>query len=116
MNRGDIVLLFVPFVGSRGGKTRPAVVVQCDALNRSIRETVIAEITSNISRAGKAHQVFIDISTHEGAATGLLTNSVIRCERLHTVPQSDVKATIGALSTAHHQMLNDALKAALAIR
>jgi mRNA-degrading endonuclease toxin of MazEF toxin-antitoxin module len=30
MRRGDIVLTFVPNVGSAGGKLRPAVVVQSD--------------------------------------------------------------------------------------
>ena len=33
MRRGDVVLVYVPFVGAPGGKTRPAVVVQNDSLN-----------------------------------------------------------------------------------
>jgi mRNA interferase MazF len=115
MKRGDIVLVYIPFVGSRGGKTRPAVIIQRDSLNAAIRETVIAEITSNIARVAQPHHVLIDISTNDGAASGLLTDSAIRCERLHTVPQSDVQRTIGSLSAALVQALDAGLRSALAI-
>lgn len=115
MKRGDVVLVYVPFVGSKGGKTRPAVVVQSDALNAVIRETVVVEITSNVSRVGKGHQVLIDVATPDGASTGLLSDSVIRCERPHTVPQADITRSIGALSPTHLVLLDDALKAAFDI-
>lgn len=115
MRRGDVVLLYVPFVGARSGKTRPAVVVQNDSLNSALRETVVAEITSNLSRAGSPHHVLIDVATPDGASTGLLTDSVIRCERPHTVPQADILKIIGALSPVQLRLLDDALKAAFGI-
>lgn len=115
MKRGDVVLVHVPFVGAKGGKTRPAVVVQNDVLNASIRETVVVEITSNVSRAAQGHHVLIDVATADGASTGLLCDSVIRCERPHTVPQLDIKRNIGALSPTHLRLLDEALKAAFAI-
>jgi mRNA-degrading endonuclease toxin of MazEF toxin-antitoxin module len=115
MKRGDVVLVYVPFVGAKGGKKRPAVVVQNDSLNVVIRETVIAEITSNVSRAVRRHHVLIDVATPDGACTGLLTDSVIRCERLHTVPQADILKFIGSLSPSHVQLVNEALKAAFGI-
>ena len=34
--RGDVVIVDFPFVGGTQGKTRPAVVVQCDQLNQRI--------------------------------------------------------------------------------
>ena len=40
--RGDVVIVDVPFTGAPGSKERPAVVVQADAYNNSIRKTVIA--------------------------------------------------------------------------
>jgi mRNA-degrading endonuclease toxin of MazEF toxin-antitoxin module len=100
MNRGDIVLLQVPFVGALGMKLRPALIVQCNPLHSMIRETIIAAITSNLSNAHQPHQLLIDLSTADGAASGLLTDSVVRCERLHTVPQVDVQRVIGLLSGA----------------
>jgi mRNA-degrading endonuclease toxin of MazEF toxin-antitoxin module len=115
MKRGDVELVYVPFVGSAGGKRRPAVVVQCDSLNSAVRETVIVEITSNLSNAGRAHQVLIDVTAADGANSGLLTNSAIRCERPHTIPQVDVLQTIGSLSAATLQRVDEALKSALGI-
>ncbi|HEV3340338.1 MAG TPA: type II toxin-antitoxin system PemK/MazF family toxin [Pirellulales bacterium] len=115
MRRGDVVLVYVPFVGAKGGKRRPAVVVQNDSLNAAIRETVLVEITSNVSRAARPHHVLIDVATPDGASTGLLTDSVIRCERPHTVPQADIFQTIGALSPTLLRLLDDGLKAAFGI-
>jgi mRNA-degrading endonuclease toxin of MazEF toxin-antitoxin module len=115
MKRGDVVLVHVPFVGMRGGKHRPAVVVQCDTLNAALQETFIVEITSNLSHIARPHQVFIDVSTADGAASGLLVDSAVRCERLHTIPQADVARSIGSLSTAHMHLIDEALKSALDI-
>jgi mRNA-degrading endonuclease toxin of MazEF toxin-antitoxin module len=115
MKRGDVVLVQVPFVGSAGAKLRPAVVIQSDALHGMLRETIIAAVTSNLANAHQPHQLLIDISSLDGAGTGLLSNSAVRCERLHTVPQADVRRVIGRLSPALLLRVNDALKAALQI-
>ena len=115
MTRGDVVLVQVPFVGTPGAKLRPALVVQSDRLNGMIRETVIAAITSTLSNAHQPHQLLLDLSTADGAASGLLTNSAVRCERLHTVPQSDVQRVIGRLSPAMMLRIDERLKAALGI-
>lgn len=56
---------------------------------------------------------WFEVATPEGATTGLLTDSAIRCERLHTVPQADVVRSIGMLSAAQLRKVDDALKAAL---
>jgi len=115
MKRGDVVLANLPFIGASGSKVRPAIIVQEDALNRAIRETIIAEITSNLAHVSQPHQVLIDISTPDGAATGLLTNSAVRCNRLHLIPQADVQRVIGSLAASLMQQVEDALKSALGI-
>jgi hypothetical protein len=60
--------------------------------------------------------LLIDVTTPEGKASGLLHNSAVRCERLHTIPQSDVDRVIGLLSTAQMQQIDECLKAALGIK
>jgi mRNA-degrading endonuclease toxin of MazEF toxin-antitoxin module len=115
MNRRDIVLVNIPFVGAPGGKVRPALVIQNDGLNATLRETVIAEITSNLAHATRPHQVLVDIGTPAGSGTGLLANSAIRCERLHTIPQVDVRKTIGRLPQALMASVDIALRSALGI-
>ena len=115
MRRGDVVLVQVPFVGNPGAKVRPALIVQNDALNKVLKETIIAAITSNLGHMHQPQQFFVDVSTPEGIATGLLTNSAIRCDRLQSVPQSDIRKVIGRLSGAQLAEVNKSLKSALAI-
>ena len=113
VSRGDIVLAFVENVGAPGGKLRPALVVQSDRNNTRLNETIIAAITSNTSRVHEPHQLLIDISTPDGVVSGLLHNSAVRCERLHTIPQLDVRRNIGQLPAALMQRVDACLKAAL---
>lgn len=115
MKRGDVVLVQVPFVGSSGAKIRPALIVQSNPLHSLIRETIIAAISSNLSNAHQPHQLLIDVSTAEGAVSGLLMNSAVRCERLHTVPQADVRRVIGQFSAPLMARIDKCLKAALEI-
>jgi mRNA-degrading endonuclease toxin of MazEF toxin-antitoxin module len=115
VNRGDVVLAYVENVGVPGGKVRPALVVQSNQNNARLDETIIAAITSNTSRTHHPHQLLIDISTPDGGASGLLHNSAVRCERLHTIPQSDVRRTIGHLSVALMQQIDSCLKSSLGL-
>jgi len=108
-------LAYVLNVGSPGGTVRPALVVQSDHNNARLNETIIAAITSNISRVPEATQLLIDVATTDGAASGLLHNSAVRCERLHPIPQADVRRVIVYLSRPLMQKIDDCLKAALGI-
>src|SRR5438105_4688976 len=71
VSRGDVILVYVLNVGSPGGKVRPALVVQSDHNNVRLDETIIAAITSKVSRVHEATQLLIDVSTADGAASGL---------------------------------------------
>jgi mRNA-degrading endonuclease toxin of MazEF toxin-antitoxin module len=115
VKRGDVILTFVQNVGSPGGKVRPALVVQSDHNNGRLNETIIAAITSNLAHVKEATQLLIDVSTPDGAASGLLHDSAVRCERLHSIPQADVRRVIGHLSDALMQQIDTSLKAALGI-
>jgi len=115
LKRGDVILAFVPNVGSAGGKVRPGLVVQSDHNNARLNETIIAAITSNTARVHEATQLLIAVATPDGAASGLLHDSAVRCERLHSIPQADVRRVIGNLSGALMQQINDCLKAALGV-
>src|SRR5437868_2419629 len=113
VRRGDVILSRVANVGSPGGTVRPALVVQSDHNNARLNETLIAAIPTNLTRIHEATQLLIDIATPDGAASGLLHNSPVRCERLHSIPQADVQRVIGRLSASLMQQINDCLKAAL---
>ena len=115
VTRGDVILTYVANVGSAGGKVRPALGVQSDHNNARLNETIIAAITSNLSRVQEATQLLIEVTNPAGAASGLLHDSAVRCERLHSIPQAEVRRVIGTLSDALMLEVNDCLKAALGL-
>ena len=63
MNRGDVVLAFYPFASGSGGKRRPGIVVQNDADKVRIAATILAQITTNLARAGEPTHLLIEAST-----------------------------------------------------
>jgi mRNA-degrading endonuclease toxin of MazEF toxin-antitoxin module len=59
--------------------------------------------------------VLIDISTTEGQATGLHKNGVVSCLHLVTMSADRLGPSVGTLSPALLQRLNDAAKVALGL-
>ena len=114
IRRGDVVVVQFPYVGGGGGKNRPAVVVQCDRLNRQIANTVVAMITGNLRVVTQEPtQFLIEPATPEGESSGLSYPSAVKCENLATVAQADILKTIGSLSDELRLRLGTCLKAAL---
>jgi mRNA interferase MazF len=111
-SRGDVVLVDYPFSDRTGSKVRPALVVQADALNGRITDTILAAISRSTHRASST-QLFIDISTSEGGRTGLRQNSMVQCENLLTYDQRLILTKIGELSSALLSHINDCIKTAL---
>jgi mRNA-degrading endonuclease toxin of MazEF toxin-antitoxin module len=115
MNRGDVLLARFPHPSGGRGKKRPVVVVQADAYNQTLRTLVVAEVTKNLQMATDPACLFIDASTPEGQATGVLQDSVVSCLLLATIKAERVDQVIGVLSDAMKQKLNACLKAALEV-
>lgn len=115
MKRGDVILVRFPHPSGQRGKKRPAVIVQADAYTGVIGTLVIAEVTKNLTMANDPACLFIDISTPEGQAAGLLQDSVVSGLVLVTVYSDTVAQVLGALSPAMVQKLDKSLKAALAL-
>jgi mRNA interferase MazF len=113
MNRGDVVIVPFPFQDKLGEKVRPAVVVQSDAENRRLANTILAMITGNLDDVGQPTTVLVDPTTSAGVGSGLSGPSLIKCYNLATVRQRRVIQVIGHLSDAIMQQVNQALKAAL---
>lgn len=113
MNRGDVVVAPFPFQDKPGQKIRPAVIVQSDAENRRLANTILAMITGNLDDAGQPTTVLVDPRTPDGAGSGLSGPSLIKCHNLATMRQRRVLQVIGHLSDALMQQVSQALKAAL---
>jgi mRNA interferase MazF len=112
MNRGDVVLVDWPYSDRTGGKLRPAVVVQADYLNGLIDDTVLVQITS------KAHGIpgtEVRLDPAQERSAGLLHISFAFCPNLLTAEQAVIDQTIGSLSAAVMSLVDNCLKATLAV-
>ena len=114
MSRGDVILVRFPHPSGARGKKRPAF-VQADAYAGAVSTLVVAEVTRNLTMAGDPACLFIDVSTPEGQATGLIHNSVVSCLLLATVDADRVARVLGTLSPTMKQKLDGCLKAALGL-
>jgi mRNA-degrading endonuclease toxin of MazEF toxin-antitoxin module len=113
MRRGDVILVRFPHASGLRGKKRPAVIVQSDAYLGRVGTFVVAEVTKNVTMASDPACLFVETSTPEGRATGLLRDSVVSCLVLVTVYADTVAQVLGTLSPAMKLKLNACLKAAL---
>ena len=94
VQRGDIVLIDYPFSDRTGSKLRPALVVQSDALNARIDDTIVVAISRSTHRAS-ATQLLIEIGTPDGQQSGLKHDSMVQCENILTVDRQFVIRGIG---------------------
>jgi mRNA interferase MazF len=74
--RGDIILVLFPDSNLRTSKRRPALVVQADDLGTDLPQTLVAMITSNMTRAGRQGRVTVRGNRQGSEASGLLMDSV----------------------------------------
>ena len=94
--RGDVILVLFPDSNLRTSKRRPALVAQADRLSAGLPQTIVAMITSNMSRAGHASRVIVRGGSEEGS--GLLMDSVIMTDNLATIQHSEIDRTLGAIA------------------
>jgi mRNA-degrading endonuclease toxin of MazEF toxin-antitoxin module len=85
VNRGDIVLADYPFASGGGSKLRPVLVLQDDYYNARIANVIVANITSNLKNRHDKGHFLIDVSTPEGAQSGLHGDSLVSCINLATI-------------------------------
>ena len=116
MTRGDIVIVDFPFQDIPGSKVRPALVVQNDAENQRLSNTIVAMITGNLRDAGAATNVVIDPGTPDGISSGLHGPSLVKCVNLATLRQTRVLQKVGHISSSLLLKVDDCLKVALDLR
>ena len=95
--RGDVVLVLFPNSNLRSAKTRPALVVQADQLQTGLSQIIVAMISSQMSRANHPSRTRVLLSSPEGQASGLLSDSVVLTDNLATVVETAVYRVIGSL-------------------
>lgn len=87
--------------------------IQADELAAGLPQTIVAMITSNLSRAGHASRVVVRVDSADAGTAGLLIDSVIMADNLATVHHSEIDRIIGFF--ANMQEVDAALRATLAL-
>ncbi|MDI6768716.1 MAG: type II toxin-antitoxin system PemK/MazF family toxin [Anaerolineales bacterium] len=98
--RGAVILVLFPHSDLRFAKTRPALIVQADALQTGLNQVIVAMITSKSFRANHPSRVLIRLSTPEGQHSGLLTDSVVMTDNLATLAEAAIERGIGTMPMA----------------
>ena len=114
LSRGQIVVVDFAVAGLPK-KIRPVLVVQSDAYNRKMTNSIVAMITTNLTRASEPTHLLIDITTPDGKQSGLLHASVVNCNTLTTIRQDDVLRVLGSLSPVLMARIDLRLRTALDI-
>ena len=112
VRRGEVVRVDWPYSDRTGSKMRPALVIQDDAFNGLIADTVLALI-SRTQRAVRRTEVLLDPTAEP--QSGLRHRSVVSCNNLLTIDQGLIAQTVGQLSQATMQQVDACLKVALGL-
>jgi mRNA-degrading endonuclease toxin of MazEF toxin-antitoxin module len=80
-----------------------------------MRRTIVAQITSNLSRAHEDTQHLVDRTHVDWASSGLRLPSVVNACNLVTVAREQITHVIGGLSGATMRHVDICLKAALGL-
>lgn len=107
--RGDVVLVPFPFSDLSSVKTRPAVVVSVEELQRKTGNLIVAMITS------VEHKTRFDCEIRDWQSANLLSPSWVRA-KLATIEQSLVKYQPGSLTHADLSEVEKTIRTALALR
>ena len=111
VRRGDVFYAHLnPVVGSEQGGTRPVLIIQNDIGNQYSPTTIIAAITSQISKAKLPTHVEID-----AAKSGLECDSVILLEQIRTIDKSRLKQKVAVLDEETLEKVDRAIEISLGL-
>ncbi len=97
-HRGNVLLVLFPNFDLRTAKRRPALVMQRDSLGSGLAQTIVAMISSNVTRRGHPSRVFIGVSSPEGKTAGLRLDSVVMTDNVATVLESELDSVLGKIT------------------
>ena len=107
VRRGDIVLVNLePRIGSEQGKTRPAVIIQHDSLNKYSNTTIIVPISSTIYE--KNYPMHVDIEN-----PCLKNKGTIKTEHIRAIDKKRITKKIGTANSETIKKIGLALQHAL---
>lgn len=110
INRGDLYYADLsPVVGSEQGGLRPVVIIQNDIGNKYAPTTIIAPITSRISKKPMPTHILF-------SGCGLPKDSIILAEQIRTIDKSRLKEKMGVLPPEKIEAVDMAVKVSLGLK
>ena len=91
----ELVLLSYPFSDMSASKVRPAIIISNDKYNSEFSDAIVVPVTSNVQSRKHA----ISLSNADLETGHLVTESVIKVDRILSVKQSLVRKSIGKVKT-----------------
>ncbi len=111
IKRGEIFYAELnPVIGSEQGGTRPVLVVQNDIGNQYSPTTIIAAITSQITKAKLPTHVEV-----KARRSGLERDSVILTEQIRTIDKSRLKEKVAVLDEEVMLRVDEAIEISLGL-
>lgn len=111
VRRGDVFYADLsPVIGSEQGGTRPVLILQNDIGNQYSPTTIVAAITSQISKA--------KLPTHvemKAKESGLDKNSVVLLEQIRTIDKSRLSEKVTTLNDELMLIVNHAIEISLGL-
>jgi mRNA interferase MazF len=111
--RGQVVVVNVPFTGQAGSKARPALVVSVDGFHRKLLDVIVCPISSQrrfFQRPGSG-----DHPLMHWKAVGLRYPSTVRISNLLAVEKKLIKRVLGALHAEDLARIENGLRAAFGL-
>jgi len=111
IKRGEIYYADLsPVIGSEQGGTRPVLIVQNDIGNQYSPTTIVAAITSQVSKAKLPTHVELERET-----CGLEKDSVVLAEQVRTIDKRRLKEKVSTLSEDIMEKIDQALEISLGL-
>jgi mRNA interferase MazF len=111
IRRGDIFFADLsPVIGSEQGGTRPVLVLQNDIGNQFSPTTIVAAITSQISKAKLPTHVEVT-----SFISGLEKDSVILLEQIRTIDKTRLKEKVSSLGEEQMEKAGKSLEISLGL-
>lgn len=110
IKRGEIYMVALdPTLGHEMKKTRPAIVVSNDSINKSASVVSVCPITD---AANKTSPIHIEIPSGEG---GLSKASVAHCGQVRSIDKVRLVTRLGILSSSRMAKVSEGLREALGV-
>jgi mRNA interferase MazF len=111
--RGQVIVVNVPFSTQTGAKPRPGVVVSAAAFHASLPDVIVCPVSSQPRHAERPGPG--DVPLRHWKAVGLRYPSAARVSNIVSVEKTLIKRVLGKLAADDLARLERALKAALGL-